>query len=210
MLYVNRTILDVGLFIAVAYFCFALYTIYLSIVLHWKKIPYVTDQKRAGTLFLCILTVIGYFLLIQHQWIGVVIVYLLFIVDLFLLCIVIPLEFRVFCSKENLLPHIGKVLFVLNIPFEQKNDRFLLLQKNQSLRIKKTLFQTFRIIMEPGKNHALLKTIQKETAKMIRRETLPIYQKGVLYLAILSIVFLLFSALLLLVCLFHYSFSFFM
>jgi hypothetical protein len=64
--------------------------------------------------------------------------------------------------------------------------------------------------MEPGKDHALLKTIQKETAKMIRRETLPIYQKGVLYLAILSIVFLLFSALLLLVCLFHYSFSFFM
>lgn len=210
MLYVNRTILDVGLFIAVAYFCFALYALYLSIILHWKKIPYITDQKRAGTLFLCILTVAGYFLLIQHQWIGVVIVYLLFIVDLFLLCIVIPFEFRVFCSKENLLPYISKVLFVLNIPFEQKNDRFLLLQKNQSLRIKKSFFQTFRIIMEPGKDHSLLKTIQKETAKMIRRENLPIYQKGVLYFAFLGIVFLLFSSFLSFISLFHYSFSFFM
>jgi hypothetical protein len=202
--------LDVGLFIAIVYFCLALYAIYLSAIVYWKKIPYITDQKRIRTLFLCILTLMGYFLLIQHQWIGVVIVYLLFIVDLFLLWIVVPAEFRVFCSKENPLPYISKVLFVLNIPFEQKKDRFLFLQKKQSLTVKKSSFHTYRIIMEPGQDKTLLKMIQKETIKIIRHENLPIYKKGVYSLAIFGVLFLLFSLFLLFIALFHFSFSFFM
>lgn len=209
-MYVNRTVLDVGFFIAIVYFCFALYAIYLSATIHWKKTPYITDQKRIGTVFLCILALMGYFLVIQHQWIGVVIVYLLFIVDLFLLWIIVPSEFRVFCSKENLQPYISKVLFVLNIPFEHKNDRFLFLQKKQSLIIKKSSFQTYRIVMEPGQDNALLKTIQKETKRMILSESLPIYQKGVYSLAILGVIFLLFSLFLLFITLFHFSFFFFM
>ncbi|MDD4029364.1 MAG: hypothetical protein PHI40_04260 [Caldisericia bacterium] len=202
----NLAYINIGFFVGSVYFCLAIYALVLSFMVGWKKRPFVTDQKLLGTFFLCILSVLAYFLFFQSQWIGIVIVYLLFIVDLFLLWIVVPSEFRIICCQASVTPLIVKVLLRVNMPFEQKNNRFILLSHNQSLSIRKTFFQTYRIILEPGKERSLLRNVQNEMKTYIRLESPEIYKRGVQYLLGIGIAFLLFSGTLFYFFFHHYSF----
>jgi hypothetical protein len=185
--------LNIGLFIVCIYFCLALYAMFLSLMVFWHKRPYVTDQKLIGTLFLCILAGAGFFLFLQDQWIGIVIIYLLFFLDLFLLWIVVPSEFRIICLHDDITPLLIKVLLRINIPFEQKKSKFILLNRNQTIVVKKTFFKTTRIILEPGKQRSLIKDIQKEVEMLVRQDHPRVYHRGIQYLLAIGIGFCLFS-----------------
>ena len=190
---VNFLSLNIGLFVICIYFCLALYAMFLSLMVFWYKRPYVSDQKLIGTLFLCILAVAGFFLFLQDQWIGIVIIYLLFFIDLFLLWIVVPSEFRIICLNDDLTPLLVKVLLRINIPFEQKGQQFILLNRNQSIVVKRTFFKTYRLLLEHGKQRSLLKNIQKEVKIVVKQDSPQVYHRGIQYLLAIGIGFCVFS-----------------
>jgi hypothetical protein len=123
------------------------------------------------------------------------VIYVLFIFGIFLLIVISKSEFRIIGSEERVHCILKKVLLQLNIPFVNDGSKFDLLGLRNTIIVKKTLFNTFHIILKNGKDKKVLNKIQAEFRVYYDHNDVVLYKKGVNIFFACSFLFLIFCGL---------------
>ncbi len=195
MINTNIVLIDAVILCLIFYLCLGLYAITLALFIKLKKKPFITNQRAVNGIFITILSTAGYFLFFQNSSVSILIIYLLFVVDLYLLLVFIPSEFRIICLATSPKNDLVRSLMNLNIPFENKNEKFLLINNDNSIVFKKTPFSTFRVILEKGKDHKIIQRLEKEYRDVLEHRAKVFSVSSSNQILIIGIVFLILSIL---------------